>query len=285
MATPILFWNGTAWASALVDGSGHLQIDALTSGLPTGAATATNQLTEITALQLIDDLRAALQSVAGDEIRVNIAKVGGGTVTPDGTFILPVSLYAYGSAAADTALLAESATYKTLRTSVWSGGAQATMGRANADGTDQDAWGLHVYSNTLVSNGVSVDRLRNNEEATALASAARTASVASADLTLHNARGLVLMVNVSAIADTPSITPYLQSKDPVSGLYFTVWTAASPLTAVATSAYLFVVGLLAAAAGSYTQAVNIQVGRTIRVGFAHGDADLITYSASIVKLV
>ena len=40
--------------------------------LPTGAATAANQATEITALQLIDDLRAALHSVNGDELQVNV---------------------------------------------------------------------------------------------------------------------------------------------------------------------------------------------------------------------
>lgn len=51
-----------------VDASGHLQVDALTSALPTGAATAANQTTEITALQLIDDLRDVLASVAADSL-------------------------------------------------------------------------------------------------------------------------------------------------------------------------------------------------------------------------
>ena len=87
-----------------IDSSGHLQVDALTlpsglatesslqklvnalasvatdklrasiidSALPSGAATSANQLTEITALQLIDDLRNALASVATDTLRANI---------------------------------------------------------------------------------------------------------------------------------------------------------------------------------------------------------------------
>ncbi len=42
----------------------------ISSVLPTGAATSANQSTEITSLQLIDDLRAALASVATDSIRI-----------------------------------------------------------------------------------------------------------------------------------------------------------------------------------------------------------------------
>ena len=59
--------------------AGDLSIEAVTkyldvvvkeSALPTGAATSAKQDTMITALQLIDDLRAALASVATDQLRV-----------------------------------------------------------------------------------------------------------------------------------------------------------------------------------------------------------------------
>lgn len=56
----------------LVDADGHLQVDTLTSALPTGAATEAKQDTMITALQLIDDLRNALTSVGTDELDVNV---------------------------------------------------------------------------------------------------------------------------------------------------------------------------------------------------------------------
>lgn len=58
------------WYAVLADASGHLQIDVLASALPTGAATAGNQTTMITSLQLIDDLQNALNSVATDELDV-----------------------------------------------------------------------------------------------------------------------------------------------------------------------------------------------------------------------
>jgi hypothetical protein len=46
--------GGTSYVP-LVDSDGHLQVDILSSGLPSGGATAANQSTMITALQLIDD--------------------------------------------------------------------------------------------------------------------------------------------------------------------------------------------------------------------------------------
>ena len=65
-----LFWNGTAWHWALVDAAGHLQIDTVTSALPAGAATAAAQALALAQLQLIEDMRDALQSVGTDRLIV-----------------------------------------------------------------------------------------------------------------------------------------------------------------------------------------------------------------------
>lgn len=61
-------WVTDQWKKLIADAAGHLQVDVLESGLPTGASTSANQTTMITALQLIDDLRGALDSVATDEL-------------------------------------------------------------------------------------------------------------------------------------------------------------------------------------------------------------------------
>jgi len=53
-----------------VDATGHLQVHVLTSGLPVGAATAAAQALALAQLQLIEDLRDALQSVASDRLIV-----------------------------------------------------------------------------------------------------------------------------------------------------------------------------------------------------------------------
>lgn len=65
-------WFVNTWLPAVGDAAGHLQVDVLTSGLPAGSATAAHQVTMITALQLIDDLRGALDSVDTDELVVNV---------------------------------------------------------------------------------------------------------------------------------------------------------------------------------------------------------------------
>lgn len=64
-------WGAGAWRKVLADAAGHLQVDVLSSTLPALAATAAHQVTMITALELIDDLQAALASVGGDELLVN----------------------------------------------------------------------------------------------------------------------------------------------------------------------------------------------------------------------
>lgn len=70
--TSAVGWDGTDFRILKVDAAHHVQADVLSNALPAGAATAANQLTEITALQLIDDLRAALHSVNTDELQVNV---------------------------------------------------------------------------------------------------------------------------------------------------------------------------------------------------------------------
>lgn len=63
-------FDGSGWIEALIDAAGHLQVDVVSGGGTPGGATAANQTTMITALQLIDDLRNALDSVGSDELNV-----------------------------------------------------------------------------------------------------------------------------------------------------------------------------------------------------------------------
>ena len=94
--------DGVTWRVPLVDSDGHLQVDVLNLAdlsnalqsvgtdelrariianvLATDAATATNQATMITALQLIDDLRNALDTVKTDRLNVNVYRDGASEV-------------------------------------------------------------------------------------------------------------------------------------------------------------------------------------------------------------
>lgn len=69
-------YDNADFRNLLVDLQGRLQVDVVDSGLPALAATAANQVTMITALQLIDDLYRALSSVGTDQLRIR-AVVGG----------------------------------------------------------------------------------------------------------------------------------------------------------------------------------------------------------------
>lgn len=80
-ASATIVIDGVTYRVPLVDSDGHLQVDVLTAALASDAATATNQATMITALQLIDDLRAALDSVRTDRLNVNVYRDGASEVT------------------------------------------------------------------------------------------------------------------------------------------------------------------------------------------------------------
>ena len=128
------------------------------------------------------------------------------------------------------------------------------------------------------------DPLRSNIEATLLASAARTVETSSPDQVNVNGRGLILIVNITADPAAASITPTLEIRDPISGNYFTIWTAAAALAAVGTTAYLFEIGGVGSA-GSFTEAINIRLTRTWRFTMTVANASSMTYSVSTNVLV
>lgn len=72
--------DGVTYRPPLIDAAGHVQVDVVSSALPTLAATSTKQDTMITALQLIDDLRAALAAVGTDRLNVNAFATGASEV-------------------------------------------------------------------------------------------------------------------------------------------------------------------------------------------------------------
>jgi len=69
---PILvyYYDGSDWRPALLDTDGHLQIDVLSTVMDAAAATAANQALILAQLQLIEDMRDALQSVNTDRLLV-----------------------------------------------------------------------------------------------------------------------------------------------------------------------------------------------------------------------
>ena len=134
---------------------------------------------------------------------------------------------------------------------------------------------------TIIRGGEAV---RDNTEVVLLDSASRSETTNSKWQTNHNNNyGAILVINVSDMTATPVLTPKLHLRDPASGDYVDIWTAAATLTAVGIATYLFGLGG-AGSAGDYTEGVNLLLPRSFRFQMVHADADSAIYSVAIILL-
>lgn len=117
---------------------------------------------------------------------------------------------------------------------------------------------------------------RGDTRFTVLASAARTATPDTQEFDLPpGVRGLVVVIDVTAISLTPSVTVTVSGVDRLSGKVYTILASAA-ITATGTTVLRIGPGLTAAANAT----ANDLVPPVIRVTASHGDADSITYSVS-----
>lgn len=137
------------WQAVYVDASGNLKVDVVTSGLPSGAATAAKQDTMITALQLIDDLRNALNSVGADELDVNI----------ESSVNLNGQLYVYDNGAWIPVATTDAGDGNPV-VAIGRGANIAQMGNVGGDGVSTAIKVLFVGGLLYAFNGTSWDRLR-----------------------------------------------------------------------------------------------------------------------------
>lgn len=123
-------------------------------------------------------------------------------------------------------------------------------------------------------NGANLDVQRGNIEGIVLASATRTSSTNSADFTNHNARGVIAFLNVTGTSGTGGLLLRIQSKDPVSGAYYSMNGAPTPVTTVGAISYAVYPGI----ASPNMQGANYILPRTWRVSVTHNDSSNYTYS-------
>lgn len=118
-----------------------------------------------------------------------------------------------------------------------------------------------------------------------LASAARTADTNSAVLRNQGALGVVLLVDLTVLAATETVTPNIQIKDPISGLYVTVATFAA-IAAVSTRAYYLSPGVseTIAQANVEVQQLALPAWGDWRVFMDHSAAGSHTYSVAALYL-
>lgn len=112
--------------------------------------------------------------------------------------------------------------------------------------------------------------------ATVYSSAARTATPTAVNLNTRHAKALVLVIDVTAIAATPSVVPTIDGFDSLSNQYFNLLTGAAITGTLTARALRIGPGLTAAA----NLTVADYLPDTVRVTMTHGDADSITYTVS-----
>jgi hypothetical protein len=117
--------------------------------------------------------------------------------------------------------------------------------------------------------------MAENNSTVLLASAARTATVATADQSNPECRGVHVIVNVTAIASSPSVVPTIQGKDELSGVYYDLLVGTA-ITATGTTVLKVAPGIGTVSGGAAADVLP----STWRVSFTHGDSDSITYSAA-----
>ena len=117
-------------------------------------------------------------------------------------------------------------------------------------------------------------------EGVMLASAARTASVNTADHTNHGARGIHVIIDVTSITSSPSVVFTLQGLDTASGKYYDLLVSAA-IVATGTTVLKLYPGITPVANG----AANDILPRAFRVEVVHADTDSITYSLGFSALI
>jgi hypothetical protein len=123
-------------------------------------------------------------------------------------------------------------------------------------------------------NETTWDKNRGNtDNITVLASAARTTTTTSADLTNFNARGVVICVDTTVNAVACSNVVTISGKDPVSGKYQVLLTGAA-IVAVGTVFFTIYPG----ATPATNLAVSLPLPRTFKVTITSGNANSATYS-------
>jgi hypothetical protein len=125
----------------------------------------------------------------------------------------------------------------------------------------------------LVDYSKKGDTTLATQSATLLASASRTTTQTSSDLSTKGWRGLHVILDVTDVAASPSVTVTINGKDPASGKYYLLLSGAAVVTAV-TNVYKVAPGITATANVSASDVLPA----TIQVVVTANNANAGTYS-------
>lgn len=126
-------------------------------------------------------------------------------------------------------------------------------------------------------NGTNWDRWRNNTNGTLLVSAARTATTTAPTQTNYNAKGVIVVLDVTVASGIGGLTVQVRGKDPVTGKTFNLNGTPTVVTTTGTYAYEVYPGV-SGTNGNMLQRTSSAVPRTFDVAVFHADGSSYTYS-------
>ncbi len=91
-----------------------------------------------------------------------------------------------------------------------------------------------------------------------------------------------LVIDATGASATPSVTPSLQIKDPVSGKWLTIWTAAAAITGTGTKVYVLTDQSFSPT--GMTETKQLYMTSEMQLTMTAADADPLTYSASMLEV-
>ena len=194
-----------------------------------------------------------------------------------------VALYGRVNEEGDTPIMLQNTAYRNVRVSVYDSNSRARVSVTSDDWDIQDQPGLFTTSRLMVYNGTHMDRVRNNVVSTLLASAARTVTTSSADQVNYNAKGIIVVFDVTSVPGTDTVQLKIQAKDPASGKYVDLVTGTAE-SAVGTYVYSVYPGI-----GDKNTILDnyeeLPLPRTWRVQVVHSAATSFAYSVGVMYVL
>lgn len=162
------------------------------------------------------------------------------------------------------------------RVALYSGAAAIPTPTTAVDGDANAVVTYRVLARAHGFNGTTWDRLRDNEEVTLLASAARSASNEAASRTLYNRKGLILWLRITAVPGVDTVQLAVQFWNNAESEWVTHLSDAA--TASTGNRVIVVYPGVTATTGIITAFSNSPMPRRYRGIVTHVGAGSFTYS-------
>ena len=253
-------------------------VTAITNALPAG----TNAIGKLAANSGVDIGDVDVTSVVPGTAATNLGKAEDAAHTSGDVGVMALTVRQNTAAA----LSGTDADYQPLITDT-SGRLHTISGNFPAAAALADAAAVPTTSKIgsvpMLYNGATVDLSRGNTEGTLLASAARTASTGSGTQTNHNARGVIVSLNVTA-AGTSTLQMQLRFVDPIAGATGNGIAASATISTTGTyTAYCYPgaagIGSAIGTIGTMIKLLlGVPLGRSWSCSVISGDGSSWTYS-------